>query len=228
MENTIQTKVNKIGLVGKIVSIVLIVLLSIGACGLLIGGIACAALPKEAVQISVSPTVDVLVNKTLFGKSWAEVDEMLAEANEKVGEEFDGATLEKTDGGLLVRVTDLVESRTYGIRDGLKAVIAGLIGIAGAIVTVVMFLKLCDAFRVCFSPFDEAVIKRMNIFAWTLIACAAVGCIANAVASAALAGFGSIQFNLSLTPVFTALVVFFLCMIFRYGTKLQQESDETL
>ena len=42
MENNIQTKVNKIGKAGRAVSIILIILLSIGAFGLLVGGVICA------------------------------------------------------------------------------------------------------------------------------------------------------------------------------------------
>ena len=228
MENNIQTKVNKIGLIGKIVSIVLIVLLSIGAFGLLVGGVVCVALPKDSVQVSVNPDVNVQVNKSLMGSAWADVDEALATANEKVGEEFGGVTIDKTDDGLTVHVNGADEVKSFGIRDALKAIAAGLTDIACAIVTLVMFMKLCDAFRVCISPFDEAVIKRMNVFAWTLIVCAAVGCIATAIASAAVAGLGNFNFNLSLTPIFTALIIFFLCMIFRYGAQLQKEADETL
>ena len=228
MENNIQTKVNKIGLIGKIVSIVLIVLMSIGALGLLIGGIACVALPKDAVQVSVIPNVDVTVNKSLMSSEWKSIDEALAEANEKVGEKFDGVTIEKTDDSLTVHAVNPEEVKSFGIRDALKAFLSLFIGAAGAIVTLVMFLKLCDAFRVCRSPFDETIIKRMNVFAWALIICAVVGSITTAVASAAVAGIGNFSFNLSLAPVITALIVFFLCMIFRYGAKLQQESDETL
>ena len=228
MENNIQTKVNRIGLIGKIISIVLIVLLSIGAFGLLVGGIVCVVLPKDSVQVSVSPDVNVQVNKSLMGNAWADVDEALAVANEKVGEDFDSVTIKKTDGGLTVHVNGADEVKSFGIRDALKAIAAGLTGIACAIVTLVMFMKLCDAFRVCISPFDEAVIKRMNVFAWTLIICAVVGCVATAAATAAVAGLGNLSFNLSLTPIITALIIFFLCMIFRYGAKLQQEADETL
>ena len=136
--------------------------------------------------------------------------------------------LDKTEEGLMVHVSDLDELKNFGIRDALKAICAGLIGIASAIVTVAMFLKLCDAFKTCRSPFDEPVIKRMNIFAWTLIVCAVVGAFAKGAVSAALAGLGKMSFDLSLTPIFTALVVFFLCMVFRYGAQLQQEADETL
>ena len=228
MENNIQTKVNRIGRIGKIVSIVLIVLLSIGALGLLTGFVVCAVLPKDAVQISVSPDVNVRVNKSLMGSKWSDVDEALAAADVKVGEEFDGVSIEKTDDGIKVHVNDPDELKSFGVRDALKAIAAGLAGIACAIVTTVMFMKLCDAFRVCISPFDEAVIKRMNIFAWTLIICAVAGCIAAAAATAAVAGLGSLSFNLNLTPIFAALIIFFLCMIFRYGAQLQKEADETL
>ena len=228
MENDIQTKVNKIGKAGRAISIILIVLLSIGAFGLLVGGVICAVLPKDAVQVSVQPNVDVQVNKSLMGSEWANIDQLLTEAQNKVGEEFEGVMLEKTDEGLMVHVSDLDELKNFGVRDALKAICAGLIGIASAIVTVVMFLKLCDAFKTCRSPFDEPVIHRMNIFAWTLIVCAVVGAFATAAVSAALAGLGKMSFDLSLTPIFTALVVFFLCMIFRYGAQLQQEADETL
>ena len=226
--NSIQTKVNKIGKAGKVISIILIVLLSIGALALVLGGIVCTVLPKDAVQVTVQPNVDVLVNKSLAGKDWASIDELLTEANSKVSEEFDGVALEKVDQGLMVHVNDVDEIKSLGVRDGLKAILAGLIAVASGIVTLTMFRKLCEAFSVCRSPFDEAVIQRMTTFAWTLIVCAVVGCFATAAASAVVAGFSKMHFNLSLTPIFTALIVFFLCMVFRYGAQLQQEADETL
>ena len=228
MENSIQTKDNKIGKAGRVVSIILIVLLGIGAFGLLIGGIVCAALPKDAVEVSTQPNVEVKVNKSLLGSEWANVDEALTAAQESLAAEHSGVTMDKTNEGLVVRITDIDQLSSMGIRDALKAIWAGLIIIASAIVTLVMFLKLCDAFKTCRSPFDEPVIKRMNVFAWTLIVCAVVGSFAKGAASAALAGFGKMSFDLSLAPIFTALVVFFLCMIFRYGAQLQQEADETL
>ena len=229
MEN-IQTKVNKIGKAGKIISIILIVLLSIGALGLVLGGIVCTVLPKDAVQVSVQPNVDVLVNKSLAGKDWdwATIDEMLDEANVEVGKEFDGVQLEKTENGLMVHVRDLDELENFGVRDALKAIWAGLIGIASAIVTLVMFLKLSDAFRTCRSPFEEPVIQRMTTFAWTLIICAVVSCLARASVAAILTSWQRMSVNLNMTSVFTALIVFFLAMIFRYGAQLQREADETL
>ena len=238
--NNIQTKVNKIGKAGKIVSIVLIVLLSIGALALVLGGIACAILPQDLVEVSLRPVVDVKVDKELMGTEWANIDKLLDEAQKKAGEEFEGAgvALEKTDKGLLVHVDPKEEAdATFSLRDANRAIWAGLVGIASAIVTLVMFLKLSDAFRVCRSPFDEAVIRRMNIFAWTLIVCAVVGSFAGSAAQSAVMAFqnagihvGAKNFGISLDlyPIFAALIVFFLCMVFRYGAQLQKEADETL
>ena len=229
MESNIQTKVNRIGKAGRIVSIVLIVLLGIGALALVLGGIACAILPKDMVEVSLRPVVDVKVDRELMGTEWANLDKLLDEAQKQVGEEFEGVALEKTDGGLLVHVDPKNEEDvSFSLRDAMRAIWAGLVGIASAIVTLVIFLQLCKAFEACRTPFDEPVIQRMNTFAWTLIVCAAVSCFARASVAAILSGWQRISFNLNLTSVFTALIVFFLCMVFRYGAQLQREADETL
>ena len=229
--NNIQTKVNRIGKAGRIVSIILIVLLGIGALGLLIGGIACAVLPRDLVEVSLRPVVDVKVGKELVGAEWANMDKLLNEAQQKVSEEFEGAgvALEKTDDGLLVHVDPREEDDvTFGLRDTNRAIWAGFVGIASAIVTLVMFLQLCKAFEACRTPFDEPVIQRMNTFAWTMIVCAVVSCFARGAASAILSGWQRVSFTLNFSSIFIALIVFFLCMVFRYGAQLQREADETL
>ena len=229
--NNIQTKVNRIGKAGRIVSIILIVLLSMGALALVLGGIACAILPKDLVEVSLRPVVDVKVDKELMGAEWANIDKLLSEAQEKAGQEFEGAgvVLEKGDEGLLVHLDpNEAGDATYGIRDVRKVIWVGLVSVASAIVFMVMFLQLCKAFQTCRTPFDEPVIQRMTAFAWALIICALVSCIAQASVGALLTGWQHMSFSLNLAPVFIALIVFFLCMIFRYGARLQREADETL
>ena len=237
--NSIQTKVNRIGKAGRIVSIILIVLLSIGAFSLLLAGGVCAVLPEDTVEVSFRPNADVLVGRSILGQEWSRIDEIVAEAQEALtGKYGEVIQFEKTDRGLLIRLDRLMEEgEVFRLRNALGAIWAGLVGIASAIVALVMFLKLSDAFRVCRSPFDEAVIRRMNIFAWTLIVCAVVGSFAGSAAQSAVMAFqnagihvGAKNFGVSLDlyPIFAALIVFFLCMIFRYGAQLQQEADETL
>ena len=237
--NNIQTKVNRIGKAGRIVSIILIVLLGIGAFSLLLAGGVCAVLPEDTVEVSFRPNADVLVGKSILGQEWSRIDEIVAKAQEALtGEYGEVIQFEKTDRGLLIRLDRLMEEgEVFRLRNALGAIWAGLVGIASAIVALVMFLKLSDAFRVCRSPFDEAVIRRMNIFAWTLIVCAVVGSFAGSAAQSAVMAFqnagihvGTKNFgvSLNLSPIFAALIVFFLCMVFRYGAQLQKEADETL
>lgn len=237
--NNIQTKVNRIGKAGRIVSIILIVLLSIGAFSLLLAGGVCAVLPEDTVEVSFRPNADVLVGRSILGQEWSRIDEIVAEAQEALtGKYGEVIQFEKTDRGLLIRLDRLMEEgEVFRLRNALGAIWAGLVGIASAIVALVMFLKLSDAFRVCRSPFDEAVIRRMNIFAWTLIVCAVVGSFAGSAAQSAVMAFqnagihvGAKNFGVSLDlyPIFAALMVFFLCMVFRYGAQLQKEADETL
>lgn len=237
--NNIQTKVNRIGRAGRIVSIILIVLLSIGAFSLLLAGGFCAVLPEDTVEVSFRPNADVLVGRSILGQEWSRIDEIVAEAQEALtGKYGEVIQFEKTDRGLLIRLDRLMEEgEVFRLRNALGAIWAGLVGIASAIVALVMFLKLCKAFEACRSPFDEAVIRRMNIFAWTLIVCAVVGSFAGSAAQSAVMAFqnagihvGAKNFGVSLDlyPIFAALIVFFLCMIFRYGAQLQQEADETL
>ena len=237
--NNIQTKVNRIGKAGRIVSIILIVLLSIGAFSLLLAGGVCAVLPEVTVEVSFRPNADVLVGRSILGQEWSRIDEIVAEAQEALtGKYGEVIQFEKTDRGLLIRLDRLMEEgEVFRLRNALGAIWAGLVGIASAIVALVMFLKLSDAFRVCRSPFDEAVIRRMNIFAWTLIVCAVVGSFAGSAAQSAVMAFqnagihvGAKNFGVSLdlSPIFAALIVFFLCMVFRYGAQLQKEADETL
>ena len=237
--NNIQTKVNRIGKAGRIVSIILIVLLSIGAFSLLLAGGVCAVLPEDTVEVSFRPNADVLVGRSILGQEWSRIDEIVAEAQEALtGKYGEVIQFEKTDRGLLIRLDRLMEEgEVFRLRNALGAIWAGLVGIASAIVALVMFLKLSDAFRVCRSPFDEAVIRRMNIFAWTLIVCAVVGSFAGSAAQSAVMAFqnagihvGAKNFGVSLdlSPIFAALIVFFLCMVFRYGAQLQKEADETL
>jgi hypothetical protein len=55
--------------------------MQIACCLLLIGGIACAVLPQDLVEVSLRPVVDVKVDKELMGNEWANIDKLLGEAN---------------------------------------------------------------------------------------------------------------------------------------------------
>lgn len=243
MKSSIKRKVNGIGLAGRIVSTILIVLMSMACFGLIVGGIALAVMPREAITIGVKSDFDVKLNKTFFGSDFkALAEEQLNEINAKLeveGNEIVDWNAEDTLTELTV--SGSTERMQFDLSRLSGAVFAGL-GYCAALLVVFVFLnRLSTAFHRCDTPFDDLVIKRMNVFAWVLVGCAAAASIAESIANSLLertadlsfalnaadvdSGFG---FSFSFGPILIALVVLFLTVVFRYGAQLQRESDETL
>lgn len=234
MKNSVKKKVNGIGLAGKIISIVMIVLMAIACSGLLTAGIIFAVMPKDSIRIGVDADVSVEVSDRLLGL----IGEDLAEGaidginnRKRADDEPFELTAEKTDSGLLVKAD--ADSRSFFMKGLIVPVITGFIFCAALLVVFVFLRRLCDSFRTCDSPFDAEVIKRMKVFAWVLVGAAALMSAAGSVGRTVgslfkLGGSFSLDFSLNLWPVFIALVVLFLTVIFRYGAELQKESDETL
>jgi hypothetical protein len=86
---------------------------------------------------------------------------------------------------------------------------------------------LCKAFAKCNSPFDEEVIKKMRLFAISLIPWSVFSMLGNYMI-AYMSGSPKVNLSINIAVVFTIVVIFALTYIFRYGAVLQQESDETL
>ena len=86
---------------------------------------------------------------------------------------------------------------------------------------------LFKAFARCNSPFDEQVIKKMRLFAISLIPWSVFSMIGNFML-ANMSGAPKVTLSINIAVVFTIIVIFALTYIFKYGAVLQQESDETL
>ena len=86
---------------------------------------------------------------------------------------------------------------------------------------------LFRAFAKCESPFDQRVITRMRLFAFSLLPWAVFSYIQGYLLSKLL-NTANMNINVNLAVIFTILVIFALTYIFKYGAVLQKESDETL
>ena len=243
MKESIKRKVNGIGLAGRIVSTILIVLMAAACFGLTVGGIALAVLPREAITIGVRSDIDFRLDKTLFGSFFKDLtEEQLQDINAKMeldGKEFVDWKAENTESALTV--SGNTERVQFDLKRLALAALSGLIYCAALLVVFVFLLRLSKAFHRCDSPFDDLVIKRMSVFAWVLVGCAAAASIAEGIANSLLqrtvdlsfalnpsdmsTGF---DFSFSFGPILIALIVLFLTVVFRYGAQLQKESDETL
>ncbi|MBR0507049.1 MAG: DUF2975 domain-containing protein [Clostridia bacterium] len=118
-----------------------------------------------------------------------------------------------------------------------------IVSAAFSVVVFVFLLLAADAFRRCDSPFEDRVIRRMNVFAWVLLASALFNLflslfseIGGRIFYENIAGYytanGIVESVLYLVtpsfPLVVSLIVLFLVRVFRHGAELQKESDETL
>ncbi|MBQ8944723.1 MAG: hypothetical protein IJ050_09555, partial [Clostridia bacterium] len=86
---------------------------------------------------------------------------------------------------------------------------------------------LMKALEICETPFCENVIKKMTLFANSLIPVIIMNTLCNAVWNSL--GKGSeLNISLNIGSVLLVAVVYLLIAVFRYGAQLQQEADETL
>lgn len=227
-----KRKINVIGKVCRILAAILLVLSCIGTGALLLTGIVMVALPQDGVAADVSGTAVVEV----YGK-WIEnvSDEDVREANRAIADDSDLLTV---NGSAVARVEKQGDAIVVSASAGEKqftfrrlglALLADSLATGTLIYVFVMLVKLMKELSVCESPFTDGVIRRMTGFAVSLIPYAVVKPAAEGVAGAFFAaGDFSVGLNLDLGAVFTALVVFLLIFIFKYGVSLQKEADEIL
>ena len=116
--------------------------------------------------------------------------------------------------------------------------IIGVGQLAGSLIVYGFLMWVAAGFRRCDSPFEEGVIRRMNVFAWVLLVFSVLTQIAYALPEL----IQTVQMRLGslylldalqrmILPSFSlavALFVLFLVRVFRHGAELQREVDETL
>lgn len=231
----IKKKVNGIGRAGKIVSIVLIALMGAACFFLLTAGIICSAIGKETVEFGVKADFDLKIGKSAIGEGFGKItDAVIDRANEELndrlpeGSEPVEMTIGKTDEG--VTAEGGTGRITFSPRDLAPSLFGEFARCACLLVIFVFMLRLAEAFRTCESPFEDGIVRRMTTFAWVLLGGAVLMGVTfdSGLFKGSGVLFGGVNYSLNIVPVLIALVVLFLARIFRYGAKLQQESDETL
>ncbi len=233
MKEQAINKINKIGKISGIVALICKILLSIGLVMMLIGTIACFAVPKDAVIVGAGGSGSVDINLDVLGISLTDNEltdiEKEMEHIKKEGEET--KEYELTDVSLSderIFIDALSKQKKISIHDlgWMLLILSG--GIALSIVTVCFVSPLCKAFCNCESPFEENVIRKMSNFACSLIPWAFASSIVNSVRDSFMGNKISVVLSIDLGIVLVVLVIFVLVQIFKYGAVLQQESDETL
>ena len=256
MNTNVKTKINRLGLVGVIIAIVLVVstvinfalatnatvrrfgLDSEDAYGTLERKVLTALAEHEDLAVREETEESVICFLTLEDGETISFTKNNGEYEVSVPTSENTNYLFYTDDPL----GDL--SRLNAIRFFSSATaIAQVVSAAFSVVVFVFLLLAADAFRRCDSPFEDRVIRRMNVFAWVLLANALFNLLLSLATEIGtrvfyqnISGYytnnGILESVLYLVtpsfPLVVSLIVLFLVRVFRHGAELQKESDETL
>ncbi len=225
MENSIKKKINVFGKVAKIITMIIIVCLLVAEGFMLVGGIIVACVPKDSVTVDGAGTIDVNVNTEYFGLNGEQFYVNTGSGQIALGEVSTGSLDVKKENGNL-NVNGGVRQVHFDLNDGMMMIVYGMVYVAALVVALFFFRALMKQFMVCDSPFSEEVVRKMRAFAIALIPCIATVQLMKSALSAKMNG--SFQFEIDFISVAFVVIIFILTMIFKYGTELQKEHDETV
>jgi len=227
MDNPVKKKINVFGKIGKIITMIVIVLLLIAEGAMLIGGVTVAVLPKDSVTVDVTGRANVKVNTSSFGLDKGEISVKAGDVNIKLADIGDENIKITPDSNGVFHVDTDNKSLHFNLWDVLKLIGVAMIKVAALVVALFFLRALMKRFSLCDSPFCDEVVKAMRAFAIALIPTMAVSCAADAIFSGFFEGVFSFG-GVDLVTVGFVLIIFMLTCIFKYGTKLQQQYDETV
>ena len=225
MENSIKKKINVFGKVAKIITMIIIVCLLVAEGFMLAGGVIIACVPKDSVTVDGAGTIDVNVNTEYFGLNGEQFYVNTGSGQIALGEVSTGSLDVKNENGNL-NVNGDVRQVHFDLNDGMMMIVYGMVYVAALVVALFFFRALMKQFMVCNSPFSEEVVRKMRAFAIALIPCIATVQLMKSALSAKMNG--SFQFEIDFISVAFVVIIFILTMIFKYGTELQKEHDETV
>lgn len=236
MKNSNIKKINTAGLIGYIISIILIIGVIAGMVVIGICTIAAFKVSNDDINVKVATNININSTGNFLEKlnSFVKIEDIddlttLAETAKegiKLGDSrLSELKVQEEDGGLAI------DAKTNEINISMKKIITALIFtfiyLGAVTVTLYMVKALMKSLKNCETPFAEDVIKNMTRFATSLVCVVILEIIFGGFWSS-LASRGVYNFNINLESVLLVAVIYILITIFKYGAKLQQESDETL
>ena len=224
MENTIKSKINTFGKVAKILTMIAIVCMLVAEGFLLVGGVITAVVPKDSITVDADSNTKINIDTKYFGMDGKQFYFNIGNSKMYLGQFEDGEVDVKSENGGLT-LTGNAPNKHYDLNTALLWIICEMTALAAIITALYFFRSLMKQFMVCDTPFNDGIVKKMRAFAIALIPCTVVWQAFNAAKNYILGN--QADFNLIFTSVFV-LIIFVLTMIFKYGTELQKEHDDTV
>ena len=232
MKAEIIAKVNQIGKVGLIITRICQVCLWIGVVACILSGIVLSFIPDDMIAIHMEHKATVEVNMpeiagtlTENGKSnttWGDVESSL-----KVdGMEYGVVDVRQTEKGVEIEAD--TDAYTIHFRSIANTVLLAAVYCVVCLVVMHFVGVVCKKFKECETPFSDDIVTPLRNLAISLIPMAVFSTLTESVMNSIITGNVNIVLGVDLSTVLMILLIILLYMIFRYGTMLQQESDETL
>ena len=225
MESSVKRKINIFGKVAKIITTIIIVFLLVAEGFMLVGGVIVAAVPKDSVTVDATIKADVNVNTGYFGYNGEEVSVNLGDHKIVIGSVGSGDLKMNEKDGIL-NINGDFQNLRFDLNDALLLIVYGIIHVAAIIVALYFFKALMKEFMICDSPFSDGVVRKMRNFAIALIPCVVVAQGMKKAVDGIVSNSFTMDFDL--TAAGFVIIIFVLTMIFKYGTELQKEHDETV
>ena len=235
MKEDAISKINKMGKAGSIITIILRIFVILGLVGTIMAAIVLAVLPEDTLHIRMVGTANIDVDlASVVGKNAAE--EALADLSEygyEKGAELDlegvsyGIDKLETKGSHIL-MSGNGEMGDFNLRKLVGPLVAVTLHLIMTLITLFFIGALFKAVGKCQSPFEEDVIKKMRMFAYSLIPWVVFSSISDMASEGIFNNRVKFSLSVNFNMVFVVLMILALTYIFQYGAVLQRESDETL
>lgn len=236
MKDSNIKKINTAGLIGYILSIFLIIgTITAMVCILFFTAMA-ISISADDVHFQLDGNIRISSVGNFLGKlnSFISFDD-IEDLSTLTDEANNPALLEDTnlsefhiaeeDGGLLIsaKTTNI----SFSLNRLIVAFIAAFLFLLAVTIVLYMMKALMKSLKTCETPFSEDIIKHMTRFAISLVC--------TIIISIFLGGFGpsfvfssNYQLSINIENILFVAIIYILIIVFKYGAKLQTESDETL
>lgn len=219
-------KINRMGHAGQIIVNILKVFAFIGVIGCIALAGVFTVIPKDIVNIKIAGTADVQISKKLFKIIEPDGSDFWVDGKKVDLDGADGVQFQEDENSIdFVCSTD-----EYTINNGYirSVIIMEAVTITCVLITLFFIGALCKAFRYCKTPFEDRVIRKMEMLAYIMLPWAFVSMTENFIISRILKGNCNAGYSLNIEMILACLVILALTYVFKYGAMLQKESDETL
>ncbi len=222
--NTLK-RVHQFGKVGKIILTVLLVLNILATAAAGATSAVMAALPRDTVSVSVTSQAVYQSSGRFAEELWQVLMGGRQFEAVAVTNGYISADMHMQDDQMMIETT--TAPMTYSCGDVVRILLFAALASAATAVMLWLLRKLFKTIEGCESVFCEELVKRMKAFGWSLLPLAVLASVAETAARRFMAtGVTAIYIQWGLLIAFA--VTMCLAVVFRYGVKLQRESDETL